>query len=116
MAGSFVRDREGDFGSVQANKKSPEGADDIHKPDVLRRTIEATLKAAKDKNEKNNVTILAVNVFGGSFDASAEWRRRARFACSPHSSSRVIVLKTRTPSDITLQRSKMLKKDLGLSN
>ena len=64
----------------RADKKPPEGADDIHKPEALRQTIEATLKAAKDKNEKNNVSILAVNVFGGSFDASAEWRRRARFA------------------------------------
>jgi hypothetical protein len=65
----------------KADKKSPEGgADDIHKPEVLYKKIKAALTAPNDKNEKNNVTILAVNVFGGSFDASAEWRRRARFA------------------------------------
>src|SRR5690349_6517057 len=56
----------------RTDKKSPEVASvNIHKPQILHNKIEA-LAPAKDKNEKKNVTILAVNLFGGSFDASAE--------------------------------------------
>jgi hypothetical protein len=65
----------------RADKKSPEVASvNIHKPEVLHNKIKTLTGPPKGKNEKNNVTILAVNLFGGSFDASAEWRRRARFA------------------------------------
>ncbi len=65
----------------RADKKSPEVPSvNIHKPEVLHNKIKTLTAPPKGKNEKNNVTILAVNLFGGSFDASAEWRRRARFA------------------------------------
>ncbi|HET7061504.1 MAG TPA: hypothetical protein VFI43_04925 [Nitrosospira sp.] len=58
-------------------KQSETASGHIHKPDALLAKIKQTIT---DKKEKNKVTILAVNLFGGSFDASAEWRRRTRFA------------------------------------
>lgn len=37
-------------------------------------------KKLEDLGQNSDVTVLAVSVFGGSFDAAAEWRRRSRFA------------------------------------
>ncbi len=53
---------------------SETSAAESHPSIYLRNVITAEL--SKD----HTVTVLAVSVFGGSFDAGAEWRRRIRFA------------------------------------
>ena len=60
--------------SGAAKPSSSASASESHSSISLRNVITAEL--SKD----HTVTVLAVSVFGGSFDAGAEWRRRVRFA------------------------------------
>jgi hypothetical protein len=61
-----------DSGNAIRTSLSEKRADDTsHTIDTIRDDI---------KKRKKSITILAVTVPGGSFDAGAEWRRRARFA------------------------------------